>query len=257
MASLLDSFQSLDDGLKEKLADISSPRTLSFLALRLAQERNNVDRLTAEHIVACLESAGVAVKKVAISRALANAGDFVSVTRNIDGESSYKLMTKGKRVVDKLLTNDCLSVVKIEQNHPRTARIELKNILGNLNGLIRICDPYYGIRTFDSLDSIPNSCVVKFLTQKTSESERRLLGALSDFKKERPKCEFRLVDSSAGIHDRFLVTDSELLLLGHGLKDIGGKESFLIKLDNSLIPDLVKEIIASFDKRWTSAKLLI
>jgi hypothetical protein len=46
-------------------------------------------------------------------------------------------------------------------------------------------------------------------------------------------------------------------LLGHGLKDIGGKESFLIKLDNSFIPDLVKEIIESFDKRWTSAELLI
>ena len=52
------------------------------------------------------------------------------------------------------------------------------------------------------------------------------------------------------------MSKSGLILLGHGLKDIGGKESFLISLDISLVQDLVKTSIKSFDKMWSNASIL-
>ncbi len=247
--SLLETFEKLDSGIKHTLADINSPRLLAFAALELAETECGIDRLTSEHIVACLEAAGVAVKKLSINRALAGATGFIS-SRKEDGETSYKLMTKGKREIEQTLGGEKMSVVRIEKNQPRTARLELGEILKKLTGVIRICDPYYGVRTLDLLDNIPVKTKVKFLTSKTNETGRKLQGALKDFKKERPNMEFRLAGKNAGLHDRFVITNNLILILGHGLKDVGGKESFIIRLDKDLVPDLIKTTIKSFDSKW-------
>ena len=86
-----------------------------------------------------------------------------------------------------------------------------------------------------------------------TDNAQKLAGAIQDFKKERPTAEFRAADKTAGVHDRFVVTDEGLIILGHGLKDIGSKESFVISLDKLLVPDLIKAIIQSFDDKWNNA----
>lgn len=253
--SLLNTFEQLDNITKHNLADISSPRLLAFAALEIAETQCNTDRLSSEHIVACLEASGVAVTKISITRALSGAKGFVSFKKEGD-ETFYKLMTKGKREIEHVLGGEKLSIVRIEQNQPRTARLELAEIFKGLNTAVRICDPYYGIRTLDLLDNIPEKTKVQFLTSITNEDGRKLQGALKDFKKERPNVEFIKVGKNAGLHDRFVVTKESLLILGHGLKDIGGKESFIIRLDKSLVPDLIKGTIKSFDEKWkTGSKI--
>lgn len=126
-------------------------------------------------------------------------------------------------------------------------------MLSNLKGIIRICDPYYGVRTLDTLDHLPKTCSIRFLTANTNDSKRKIQGALRDFIKERPTCEFRLAANSRDIHDRYIVTTDGLFLLGHGIKDIGGKESFVIRLEKGLAPDLLKEVRSRFDDRWKVA----
>ena len=250
--SLLDSFALLDQGIKDLIADAdSSPRLLAFLALHIAQKNFNTHSLSAEHIIACLEAAGVAATKKSIGRALA--GTKGSVTRSIsdDGEVFYRLMTKGEREAEKILAGaGGVSVFRVESGTPRQARRKLGEILKSLQGTLRICDPFYGISTLDSLDLIPKKCAIKFLSQKTSEPKRKIDGALRDFYKERPQTEFRIAAGATKIHDRYIATKDEILILGHGLKDIGNKESFVIKLDKNLVPDLVNETIGSFDKEW-------
>jgi len=44
-----------------------------------------------------------------------------------------------------------------------------------------------------------------------------------------------------------------MFLLGHGLKDIGGKESFVIRLNKELAPNLIKDVRSKFDERWKLA----
>lgn len=251
--SLLETFRTLDSGVKDTLADIDSPLLLSFAALDISATEADIERLTAEHITACLEAAGVPLKKKSISRALARAGARVSATRTIDGETQYKLMTKGKREVKETLGGEIMAVVLIEGGQPRTARLRIGEMLASLKGVVRICDPYYGVRTLDTLDHLPNSCPIRFLTAKTNDSRRKIQGALTDFSKERPNCEFRLVADAKEIHDRYILTTTGMFLLGHGLKDIGGKESFVIRLDQKLAPDLLKEVRSKFDERWKVA----
>lgn len=254
--SLLETFASLAPETKELLAEETSPLLLSFAALELAETQAGVDRLSAEHIVACLEAAGVAVRRTSVSRALAKAGNRVSTTKNEDAENLYRLMTKGKKEIEHLLSAKLMSVVRVEGGQPRTARRHLGDMLSELKGTVRICDPYYGVRTLDSLDHIPKTCQVRFLTSKTGEAAQKIQAAIRDFVKERPNTEFRLATNPSDLHDRYVLTADSLLILGHGLKDIGGKESFLIRLDRSLAPDLLQELGRSFDSRWQAAAVL-
>jgi len=249
--SLLQSFNDLDDTFKNILADITSPLQLSLVTLKLADDIVKVKTLTAEHIVACLEAAGVAVKKRSIQKALAKANGRVSVTNDpLTGESTYKLMTKGKQEADKILKFEPLSVFRIEAGKPRTARSTLVEIMRNLSGIVRICDPYYGTKTLDTLEQIPKDHEVRFLTDKTSDNSLKIENALKDYKTERPKTTFKKVKHPSPLHDRYILSDKILIILGHGLKDIGGKESFLIILDASIVPDLIAQISKVFDDLW-------
>lgn len=248
--SLLDTFSTLDENLKETLADLDSPLLFSFAALDIAANRCGIDKLTSEHIVACLEVAGVSVKKKSISKALARAGDRISVSKENDGDAYFRLMTKGKREIANLLGGETMSIVRIEGGMPRTARIRLGETLSSLKGEVRICDPYYGIRTLDSLEHISKTCKVRFLTSKTDEQITKINSAFKDYKKEYPNTEFRKLDKPNDLHDRYIVSNDILIILGHGLKDIGGKESFMISLDKNLVPDLLSEISKAFDQRW-------
>jgi hypothetical protein len=252
-ASLLQIFRDLNMGIKDSIADLTSPLLQSFAALSIANEQASAERLSVEHIVACLEAAGTAVSKRSVSSALSRAGDRVSVTKGIDGENLYRLMIKGEREIAPHIGGGGISIVRFDGKKPRTARVRLGDALSSLTGLVRICDPWYGVRTLDSLDLIPLSCRVRFLTAKTNEAGSRLRGAMRDFKRERPDVEFRIAASPNDLHDRYVLSVGQMLLVGHGLKDIGAKESFMVRVDKGLAKELIAQTRASFDAKWKIA----
>ncbi len=253
---LLETFRSLDSARKEALADLDGPLTLAFAALYLAKEHCNIDRLSAEHIVACLEAAGVAVSRTTIASALKRAGTRISRQANLSDETLFRLMTKGEREITPLLNKGAIEIVRVDGSRPRTARVQLTEILSAARGIVRICDPYYGFRTLDVLEAIPAKTTVQFLSAKTNEAGRKLSAAIRDFKTERPNIEFRITDRPHELHDRYLVTNDQMLLVGHGFKDIGNRESFMIRIDKTWAPDLLKETTAAFDLRWNRATTL-
>jgi hypothetical protein len=52
------------------------------------------------------------------------------------------------------------------------------------------------------------------------------------------------------------MSDDSLLILGHGIKDIGSKESFAIVISAEHAQDLIDGVRAVFDKRWSSSTAL-
>ena len=120
-------------------------------------------------------------------------------------------------------------------------------------GEARICDPYYGVRSLESLAVIPSNSHVRFLTSHTSEKASSLSGPLSDFKREHPNVEIRILPPPNTLHDRYLLTDENLLLLGHGIKDIGNKESFIITISKSYANDLLTDLKSRFDTLWLNS----
>jgi len=250
--SLLSTFSSLDLAIKYALAEIDQPLLLSLAALTLAQDFAKRDYLSAEHIVAVLEAAGVAIKHTQVKGALSRAGAKVS-RKVIDDEVHYRIMTSGRRLIEPLLGLGPIQVVYIKSGMPATARKHLGDILSSLAGDIRICDPYFGLRSLESISEIPISSNVRFLSSHTSERAPVLSGPLTDFKRERPNVEIRLLPPPNILHDRYILALDNLYILGQGIKDIGDKESFIVTISSSYAADLLKDLEVRFDALWITS----
>lgn len=246
-------FKSLEVPLRDRLADFDSPLLAGLAGLLIARERAGREQLSLEELVAVLEAAGVGYQRIAIARAMARAGRRVA-TKRIGTEIVYTLMTKGRLEVEPLLSRGSVGAVYVDGQQPRTARKELQEVLGVLKGTIKICDPYFGIRTLDTLEKIPASCNVRFLTGKLSESEARLGGPVKDFRRERKNTELRVYAQAGELHDRYILSKDQLLLVGHGLKDIGTRESFVILLERAIVPEMAAQVEASFDQKWAASR---
>jgi|GEM_PF-1769891 len=148
-------------------------------------------------------------------------------------------------------------IVSIEAGKPRTGHLEVAKLLQELSDEVRICDPYYGKGSLLRLDELTKAKSVQFLTQKADSREQAVLPrAIQEFVKERSHFEFRKYEGN-DMHDRFIVTEDSLILLGHGLKDIGNKDSFVVKFDRDLAGDVIDSVRASFDQKWQSSSSLL
>ena len=249
--SFLEKFQALEAHLKESLARIELPLQLGLAALYIAHESGQ-DRMTLGEIHAALEAADISVKRLALGRAFSRAGDRVT-GKDIHGAASYRLTVRGRREAARLLPSGGLEVLYVEGDKPRSDRKEVAAVLSGLAGVVRISDPYFGIRSLDALEAIPQGTAVRFLTANVSGDRARLKGPMRDFTTERPSVEFRLTAKPNDLHDRFILGDGQLILVGHGLKDIGGKESFVIVIPREFAPDMVRSVQGAFEKRWNNA----
>ena len=58
------------------------------------------------------------------------------------------------------------------------------------------------------------------------------------------------------IHDRYIVSSDSLVVLGHSIKDLGGKESFAVTLSRDASKNIVEAVIENFDGRWRQSDTL-
>jgi hypothetical protein len=133
------------------------------------------------------------------------------------------------------------------------SHMEMASLFRELQGELCICDPYYGTGSLLRLSGLDHCKPIRFLTQRADDKEQSFIGrALKEFTAERSHVEFRRC-ASKDLHDRYLLAPAELVILGHGLKDIGGKDSFVIRLDTDTCEDVIKTLRQSFDTKWKVA----
>lgn len=249
---LLQTFRELDLRIKNSLANEDSPLKVALAALSIAHDEAKQEYVSLDELHEALEAADVAVDRLSLAKGMGRAMNRVT-RRKVDGETKYRVALKGRQEVEGVLGGGDLDLVHIDGTKPRTDRRELGDIFGTLNGTVRVCDPYYGVRSLDSLELVPLKVNVRFLTGRINESATKWAGALKDFKKERPNIELRVASRPQDLHDRYVLSSENILIIGHGLKDIGGKESFVIVLPRKLAGDLLSDVQRSFDEKWASA----
>ncbi len=148
------------------------------------------------------------------------------------------------------------AIIQIEAGKPRTAHLEIAKLFNSLKGEVRVCDPYYGTGSLLRLDDLKSCQSVRFLTHTPDNKEKSFIArAIQEFVTEHPHVTFRK-HTGNDLHDRFVVTTDELILLGHGLKDIGNKESFVVRLDRNYAGDMIDTITSSFDQKWQNSQPL-
>lgn len=242
-------FRNLSADVKKALSIEKSALRVGMAVLAIAAERCQIEYLPLAEIVQALEHAGVGVRRGSLQNAFSRAGPRISA-RDFDGIKRYKIMNRGKEDVLELLGQGNLEVVFVEAGKPRTARKKIDETVADLEGIVRITDPYFGEHTLDTLEAIPGTSEVRFLTARTSGNEPRLRRLTQDLKTERPNLEVRTYPNPSELHDRYILSPKKLIVVGHGLKDIGNKESFVIVIDRATAPDLIESLQAAFDVRW-------
>jgi hypothetical protein len=133
---------------------------------------------------------------------------------------------------------------------PYSDRRKLSEILSQITGAARVSEAYLGVGSLELFKHIPKTVQVQVLVGQGS----KLPSELTHFKTEYPNFRFKQYGQPNGVHDRYILDAGGILILGHGFKDIGTKDSFALRLDKSVIPDMVAEVMSSFDSKWDAAK---
>ena len=243
------------DSILQKQIDLSKypdPHTYSrsleraLWVMEVVQKELGIDRLKPSHIAKILtEKIGIAASPQAINIALERAKKGL-VHRSRDG---FKLMEKGRAELF-ALSADKQAVVVVEPGKPFTSKtFLLQNVLSQLKGEIKICDPYCGPGTLDILSQLDKKKRIFLLTQTiVDKPQGNFERVFRDFKAERPNVAIRVYDKSV-LHDRYIIAERDMWLIGQGLKDLGKKESFLVRMGD----DIKESMAAVFDRRWKIA----
>lgn len=226
--------------------------------LLVAKEKLPIKRLTAEQIAFIIRDIEeVSVDAKSITNSFNRAGDKIHVYHE-SGQAYFEMMKSGKDYLISQAKEGSIQVVYFEAGKRYTSkRLLSKNILASLKGELRIVDPYSSERTLDILRDIRNEHV-KFLTKVDNlrdKEKERFLRELQDFKSEKPNIEFRNCVNTE-IHDRYIISSDSLVVLGHSIKDLGGKESFAITLNRDASKNIVEAVIENFDRRWKQSNTL-
>jgi hypothetical protein len=76
--------------------------------------------------------------------------------------------------------------------------------------------------------------------------------AVADFKKEYGTVELRR-SSGKDLHDRYIIARGHFFIIGHGIKDLGNKESLIVAVEDKYGRDIRLTIAKNFNARWKSA----
>lgn len=225
--------------------------------LWVSKEKLGIRKLQAEEIASVI----IDVKETemttrSIINAFSRAGDKVHAHH--DGESTlFEIMKSGKDYLLSKLREGSVQLFYFEPDKRYSSkRILAKNILGALNGDLKIIDPYCNERTLDILKDVKGR-KVKILTRLENIREKdrdRFLREIRDFKSENENIDFRSYPH-ADIHDRYVISSEYLAILGHSIKDLGSKESFAILLDNDANKNIVEALNENFNRRWKHSEI--
>ena len=214
--------------------------------------------LTAEQIALIIrEIKEIGVEKISVINSLNRAGDRIFVHKK-DDSVYYEIMKPGKDYLIYKVKQKFTELYYFEPDKRYSSkRVLSKDILKTLKGELKIVDPYCGIRTLDILSSTQNQSI-KFLTRLENlrnRDRRRLIRDINDFKPEYLNIEFRNYPNQ-DIHDRYIISDDLLVILGHSIKDLGSKESFSIILNKNINKDLFNILSELFNRRWSISTII-
>jgi len=209
-----------------------------------------------------LEIRSIASSELNVERALARAGNRVMRKRfdepgDPNNKTAYKISEKGVSYLQSKYALPGMKALIIGGSKPWTDRhLTLPEIAAELKGRICVVDKFYGIGSLAILHYFKHGRPLQFLTGKTNESSTTFSREVKDFQKEVPSLEVRLFSAHHDLHDRYIISDNALVVVGHGIKDMGNKESFLILFKGDSTPDLRKTFLEKFGSRWKGASPL-
>jgi hypothetical protein len=155
----------------------------------------------------------------------------------------FRILRAGKELLGAAQS----SILFIDPTQAVKATLSLHDFFSKLKGTVRVCDAYMDNTTLEHLHALDKGVTVQLLTKNVKDSGplRRIAAA---WKSEGRNLEIR-VDASAPLHDRYIIDDSIMTILGTSLNGFGKKQCFIIQTG----PDLRAVVLLVFDGLWKSA----
>lgn len=254
---ILKDFGSADISEFPDFHNYSKPLEMGLWVLWVAKDKLGKKRLTAKQIALIIRE----VMETSIeSNSIANAFNRAK-NKNIhvhkNEETEFEIMKAGRDHLNALEKDESIDVIYFEPGKKfKSKKILSKEILSQLNGELRILDPYCDKKTLDILENVGNK-KIKFLTKidniKDARKKRSFLRELQDFKSDYPTIEFRDYPNS-DIHDRYVISADAFVVIGYSIKDFGKKETFITMFKKNR--DIHKQLLDNFDMKWGISKFL-
>ena len=194
-----------------------------------------------------VEVCEIAVTRQAVEAALKTAKGLVCRQRISNG-IRYSIMAKGR---DALLSSFRHSVLVIQPEKALSGIRALEEVFARLQGEIRICDPYVDSKTLDFLTAIPKTSRIRLLTVNLQDVGR-LRRDFKAYNRERGNLEIRVATGSK-LHDRYIISDNTMYLVGQSLNGIGSKQTFVVSVGH----DIAQQTTRTFDGSWGAANPFI
>lgn len=237
-----------------------TPLVKSLWALQIVKDNTETNKITAKTISYILEKIKeINLKEKAIAGALNRAGDKIKITK--DGNKTYyEIMRSGR---------DAISVDNIEgssvlfftgSNSWTDPNKNFPKIIEQLKGDLCIVDPFYGSGTFYVLEKFGKKRKIRFLSCSLDSQEQNNITKfgidLTRFRKEFKNIQMKKYDKGYELHDRYIIADNALVVIGHGIKDLANKESFVAFLPENVVGGFLPILKKGFEDRWKKSNNL-
>jgi hypothetical protein len=161
--------------------------------------------------------------------------------RKVDGRWRYQIMQAGVDYVSKAGAG----VLFVAPEQALTQIRAVQDLLGSLEGVLQICDPYLSPRSLDFIVQCAKASEIRVLTGQV----RNKTSFLADLKAARSELgvpiEIRVATNGV-LHDRYVIHDNGMVLIGTSLNGLGNKQSVVVVLG----PDVRSMAMVAFNQTW-------
>lgn len=238
------------------------PLEAALWCLYMSKHKFSKDYLTYDEIGNVLrEYLDLPITVIQLKRALAKAGGKNGkVIHQSNGDGIKISSSPGETYLKGLKREEPIHIVYISPNKPRSANKTLRDLVKSIpKNILYICDPYYGLNSIEVLETFARyHKKIFFLTSERGSGEKRTTidNAIKNSKREyAKKIEYKYI-SKGEIHDRYILANDRFFIIGHGLKDLGNKESLIVQVEDRFGKDIRKNLEKAFLTRWDKAVVL-
>ena len=256
--SILNFFRNKDVPDFPNFTNYKKPLEMGLWVLWVAKDDLGVRKLSSDEVSSVIiEILETSVDSLSITRAFSRAGKKIHPHKE-NNIVKYEIMREGKDHLKRVANLDLDNIIYFEPGKKYTSKRQLINtVLTELVGDLKIVDPYCSERTIDVLSNIKcNNIKIITKTAYLSSSQRdNLKRTLKDYYDEGNNLEIREYPND-DLHDRYIISEQNLILLGHSIKDLGAKESFALVLSKEYSKNICESLLELFNRRWKSSQPL-
>lgn len=215
-----------------------------YWVLLVGRDRAGQGRMTAHEIEVVLRDVyGVRVSRQRITALMGLERRRVARRRR-GSQTEYQIMDEGAQSVLRKGSD----VVFIQPERALSGIRTIEAMLGALTGVVRVCDPWVDGRTLDFLAMAAHATELRLLTANVNKPAPFGRDLKAFRQQQGVPIEVR-VSSQKVLHDRYVIDQSNMLILGTSLNNIGAKQTFAVSTGD----DVRNMALGAFDNLWLTA----